>query len=87
MSGGRLLIINDHELLITTTESSDSGLYRCNASNSQGSEIATARLTVFGKISFSVKFINMDTPKFAAIFLELIANSEDPDQTAPLGAV
>ena len=49
VSGGKLLIINGHELLITTTESSDSGVYRCNASNSQGSEIATARLTVFGK--------------------------------------
>ena len=47
--GGRLLIINGHELFITTTESTDSGLYRCNASNSQGSVMAFARLTVFGK--------------------------------------
>ena len=50
--GGRILLINGHELLITTTESTDSGLYQCNASNSQGFVNDFARLTVFGKISF-----------------------------------
>ena len=54
--GGRILLINGHELLITTTESTDSGMYRCNASNSQGFVSDFARLTVFGEISFMSLF-------------------------------
>ena len=56
--GGRILLINGHELLITTTESTDSGLYQCNASNSQGFVNDFARLTVFGKIFLFLFSIN-----------------------------
>ena len=43
------MMINGGDLLIRTTQSSDSGQYRCNSSNSQGTIIADATLRVFGK--------------------------------------
>ena len=74
--GGRILLINGHELLITTTESTDSGLYQCNASNSQGFVNDFARLTVFGKISFMSLFsINGQ----ADLILVLIASASSKD--------
>ncbi|XP_069123043.1 protein sidekick-like [Argopecten irradians] len=44
--GGRFQIMDGSDLLITTTQASDSGLYRCNATNSRGSLEAEAHLAV-----------------------------------------
>ncbi|XP_061168000.1 protein sidekick-2-like [Saccostrea echinata] len=49
VSGGRIQILENGELLITTTESTDSGHYVCNASNSRGSQTAEAFLEVYVK--------------------------------------
>ena len=78
--GGRILLINGHELLITTTESTDSGLYQCNASNSQGFVNDFARLTVFGRISFkSLVSINGQ----ADLILVLIVSASSKDSHKP----
>lgn len=49
VSEGRIQILDNGQLLITTTVSTDSGHYMCNASNSRGSQTAEAFLEVYGK--------------------------------------
>ncbi|XP_048761303.2 protein sidekick-2-like isoform X2 [Ostrea edulis] len=49
VSGGRIQILDNGQLLITTTVSTDSGQYVCNASNSRGSQSAEAFLEVYVK--------------------------------------
>ncbi|OWF40124.1 protein sidekick-like [Mizuhopecten yessoensis] len=44
--GGRFQIMDGSDLLITTTQASDSGQYRCNVTNSRGSLEAEAYLAV-----------------------------------------
>lgn len=47
VSEGRIQILDNGQLLITTTVSTDSGHYMCNASNSRGSQTAEAFLEVY----------------------------------------
>lgn len=52
VSEGRIQILDNGQLLITTTVSTDSGHYMCNASNSRGTQTAEAFLEVYGKDNF-----------------------------------
>lgn len=54
VSEGRIQILDNGQLLITTTVSTDSGHYMCNASNSRGSQTAEAFLEVYGKDNFLI---------------------------------
>lgn len=48
-ASGRIQILDRGELLIVTAKQEDSGVYTCNASNSQGYVSASASLNVYGK--------------------------------------
>ena len=86
MPGGRILLINGHELLITTTESTDSGMYQCNASNSQGFVNDFARLTVFGKISFMSLF-SINWQADLILVLNASASSKDSYKSTQMNSL
>lgn len=43
-------VVVDSRLVIVSTVPADTGVYICNASNSQGFDTASAHLTVIGKL-------------------------------------
>lgn len=79
VSEGRIQILDNGQLLITTTVSTDSGHYMCNASNSRGSQTAEAFLEVYGKDNFGyVKKLGTFAYNFCAKIykISLIGNKQ-----------